>query len=60
MSKNLFENLIDETNEIPEIDPEVFIQQLLDNPDLVQHVTRTKTDGDETVVGYFRIPFERG
>jgi hypothetical protein len=48
---------IDE-GETTEVDPEVALQQILDDPNLRQHVTRTTDEGQETVIGYFRILFE--
>ena len=42
------------------VDPELILQQVLENRDLVQHVTRTRESGVETIVGYFRLEFEAG
>ncbi len=42
------------------IDPELMLEQTLADPDLVQHVVRTKRDGAETIVGYFRCEFAPG
>jgi len=50
-------NLFD-SPENEELDPELILQQILDDPNLLQHVTRTVDDGRETVIGYFRIRFE--
>ena len=41
----------------PFLDTELILQQLLENPNLVQHVCRTEENGCETVVGYFRVSF---
>jgi len=42
------------------VDPEILLRQILDDPNLVQHLTRTQHDGHETIVAYFRISFEPG
>lgn len=42
------------------IDPEVVLQQILDDPNLVQHVSRIQCQGIETVTGYFRLTFAEG
>lgn len=60
MSKNLFDSLTDEPDEGFEIDPEIYLQQLLNDPALVQHVNRTESEGRQTVVGYFRVVFQPG
>lgn len=60
MSENLFENLVDEPGEDLEIDPEALLQQLLDDPSLIQHLIRTEQDGCQTIVGYFRVVLEPG
>lgn len=41
-------------------DPEMMLEQLLDDPNLIQHVTRTDNSGRETITGYFRVTFELG
>ena len=40
-------------------DPEVMLQQVLADRDLVQHVVRTARDGCESVVGYYRCVFAK-
>ena len=42
------------------VDPEILLGQLLDDPGLVQHITRTERDGLQTIVAYFRIEFQPG
>ena len=49
--------LADESDPVGELDPELVLQSVLSNPNLVQQVSRTRMDGVETVVGYFRIEF---
>ena len=40
------------------VDSELLLQQMLEDENLVQHVTRTKESGSQSVVGYFRVEFE--
>lgn len=58
MSESGFNSLIDMKDEEGFVDPEILLRQLLDNPSLVQHVTRTELEGLETVVAYFRVSFQ--
>ena len=60
MTENNLENLLGTQNDESFVDPELILQQVLENRDLVQHVTRTQESGVETIVGYFRIEFEPG
>lgn len=60
MSENLFDNLMDDPAEETGIDPEIYLQQLLEDPSLVQHINRTESDGCQTIVGYFRVDFLPG
>jgi len=39
------------------VDSELLLQKMLEDPNLVQHITRTKESGCETIVGYFRVEF---
>ena len=60
MTETNFEELLGAENEASFLDPELILQQVLENRDLVQHVTRTRDAGIETIVGYFRVEFEPG
>ena len=42
---------------VDELDPELVLQQILENPALSQHVTRTVEEDRETVIGYYRVGF---
>lgn len=53
-------SLIDMDDEEDFVDPELALQNLLDDPKLIQHFMRTVSDGCDTIVGYFRISFESG
>lgn len=57
MSETGIENLISVNDDEAFVDTELILQQLLENPKLVQHVCRTEEAGRETVVGYFRVGF---
>ncbi len=39
------------------IDPELMLEQILNDPSLVQHIVRTQTADAETLVAYFRCSF---
>ena len=58
MSETGIGNLMDMQDEENFVDPEMLLQQVIDNPNLVQQVTRTANNQLETIVGYFRIAFE--
>ncbi len=58
-SENKLMDLIDDCDE-QAIDPEIVLQQMLENPDLQQHMTRMVHEGREHVTAYFRVPFEPG
>ena len=45
-------------DETVEFDAEQMIAHVLSDPGVVQHVTRTRADGVETIAGYFRCPFK--
>ena len=60
MSEIETDSLIDMNDEGGFVDPELALQQILENPNLVQHVTRTQIEECETIAGYFRIAFEPG
>ena len=60
MSETNFEDRLGIQNDESFVDPEMILQQVLENQDLVQHVTRTQEAGVGTIVGYFRIEFEPG
>lgn len=60
MSETNFEELLGAQDDESFVDPEMILQQVLENQDLVQHVTRTSESGVDTIVGYFRIEFEPG
>lgn len=60
MNPNLSEMLADGEAEVSDLDPEIMLEQILADPDLVQHVVRTNRDGCETVVGFFRCLLETG
>jgi hypothetical protein len=57
VSDNLNEDILDESSEI---DLEVMLAQVLADPNLVQHVMRTRNDGVETMTAYFRCDFSPG
>lgn len=44
----------------PGIDPEILVAQMLEDPTILQQVTRTCREGVETLVGYFRCPLDAG
>lgn len=58
MSDTRIENLLEMEDDESFLDTEMILQQLLENPNLVQHISRTEESGRETVVGYFRATFE--
>ena len=60
MNETNFEEQLGIPNDESFVDPELILQQVLENQDLVQHVTRTQESGVNTIVGYFRIEFEPG
>ena len=60
MSDTGTNSLIDMEDEGEFIDPEVVLQQILDDPDFIQQVTRTTHEGRETITGYFRIVLKPG
>ncbi len=49
--------LSDEVADSDGIDPEIVLGQILADPELVQHVLRTRNQEIETVTGYFRCAF---
>ncbi len=54
-------NLLDESfDDDATVDPEVMLERILADPGLVQHIVRTRSEGRENIVGYFRCPFEAG
>ncbi|MFK7768269.1 MAG: hypothetical protein AB8B55_13680 [Mariniblastus sp.] len=57
MSENGFGSLVDIEDEENFVDPEMLLQQVIENPNLVQQTTRTDNNGLETVAGYFRVSF---
>lgn len=58
MSDTGIDNLLEMEDDEAFLDTELILQQLLENPNLVQHICRTEESGKETVVGYFRATFE--
>lgn len=58
MSEIGTDNLLDMNDNGDFIDAEVVLQKILDDPDLVQHVTRNHHEGHETIAGYFRVDFQ--
>ncbi len=60
MSESGSNSLIDMEDEGESIDAEVVLQQLLDNSELIQHLSRTTHEGRQTIAGYFRIEFQPG
>jgi len=60
MTDTGIENLLTEQDDESFIDPEIALQQLLENPDFTQHITRTVEADQETLVGYFRVEFQPG
>ncbi len=58
MSETNFEHLLGVQDDESFADPELILQQVLENPSLIQHVTRTLEAGRQTVAGYFRVEFE--
>jgi hypothetical protein len=60
MSDTGTNSLIDMEDSGEFLDPEVVLQQILDDPDFIQQVTRTAHEGRETITGYFRIVFKPG
>ena len=60
MSDTGTNSLIDMEDKGDFIDPEVVLQQILDDPDFIQQVTRTTHEGRETITGYFRIALKPG
>lgn len=60
MSESGIRTLIDREDEESFVDPELLLRQVLDDPNLVQHLTRTQHDGHESIVAYFRIEFVPG
>jgi hypothetical protein len=60
MSESGTRSLINMDDDSEFVDPEVALQQLLDDPNLVQHIMRTASDGCETIAAYFRVVFEPG
>jgi hypothetical protein len=60
MSETGIRSLIDMDDQESFVDPEILLRQLLDDPNLVQHLSRTEHHGIETIVAYFRIAFEPG
>jgi len=47
----------EEGDEASAIDPELMLEQILNDPSLVQHIVRTQTADTETIVAYFRCSF---
>lgn len=58
MSESGIKSLLDQNDDDSFIDPEMLMQQVLNDPKMVQHITRTRQDGCETIVAYFRLSFE--
>ncbi|MDG1873538.1 MAG: hypothetical protein P8J27_06485 [Mariniblastus sp.] len=58
MTETEIENLLLGQDDDGFVDPEIILQQLLENPNLSQHVTRSVESNRETLVGYFRVAFE--
>ena len=57
----LSDGSLDESSEIDlEIDLETMLAQILADPNLVQHLMRTRRDGVETLTAYFRCVFLPG
>jgi hypothetical protein len=57
VSDALSDGALDESSEI---DLEMMLAQILADPNLVQHVMRTRRDGVETLTAYFRCEFLPG
>lgn len=60
MSESVRNSLINLEDKDEFIDAEIVLQQILDDPSLIQHVTRTEHEDRETFAGYFRLVFEPG
>ncbi len=60
MSETGIGSLVDMEDEENFVDPEMLLQQIIENPNLVQQVTRTANDKLETIVGYFRVSLQPG
>lgn len=48
------------SEQTPEIDPEMAVEALLDDPALTQLLIRRQQDGVELITGYYRLPVEAG
>ena len=58
MSETGISNLVNQDESDDQfLDPEIVLEQVLADPNLLQHQTRTLDRGLTTVVGYFRIKF---
>ena len=60
MSETNFEDLLGMEDDESFVDPELMLQQVLENQNLVQHITRTQEADHQTIAGYFRVDFEPG
>ena len=57
----LAEHFGDDSNDsFGAIDPELMLEQILADSNLIQHLTRTRSEGIETIAGYFRCTFLPG